>query len=107
MSNSYRASDHKKWASAGLKDYGDFSDCITYCNQAEDYCDSLRGDWFYGDDTTRTIYSGSFANDHSPGSDENTWAVVYDTEKEYQKALAEWEEYPEYEESESDESEED
>jgi hypothetical protein len=105
-STSYRGYDHKEWAAAGLKDYADFSDCVEYVNQEDDYCDSLRGEWWYADDETRTIYSGTFGNDHSPGASHMTFAEVYDEEEEYKEAVAVWEAQPEYLESEDDDMEE-
>lgn len=98
----YVASQYRDWKNAGLKDFGDFSECIEYVNQTEDGFDSLRGDWFYGDDDTRTIYYGSFGNYNSPGASHYTYADVYDTEEEYREELAKWEALPEYLDNEED-----
>lgn len=84
------------WEKAGLLDYSDFSDSVEYCNQEPDWCDTLRGEWYYGDDEALVIYCGTFGNDHSSGSSLFTHAEVYDTLSEYRKALSEWEERPEY-----------
>lgn len=103
-SETFRESDHKAWAENGLKDFGTYSECVTFCNQREDDADSLAGDWFYGDDDNLTIYYGTFGNDHSPGSSHNTRAEVYEGKAEYHEALKQWEDYPEFieEEEESD-----
>ncbi len=112
MSTSYTASDYKGWASAGLKDYADFADCVEYVNQREDGFGGDRGQWYYADDETRTIYSGSFANDHSPGASHYTYAEVYeplgedeDGADEYAEAVAKWESYEEYLPTDDDEEE--
>lgn len=99
---SYTASNHKEWEKAGLKDYGDFSDCVEYVNQEDDYCDSLRGEWWYADDETTTIYSGTFGNYNSPGASQYTYAEVFCDADEYKAAVAEWEAKPEYLEHEDD-----
>lgn len=91
-----RASNYQDWAAAGFKDYGDFADMVTFCNQSEYGDGQLEGDWFYGDDDERVIYSGSFGNYNAPGSSSDTFAERYETEDEYRAALAEWEAYPEY-----------
>lgn len=94
-STSYRASDHKEWYDAGLEAIQEQYE-MEYCNQEDDGCDCLRGDWFIADDTTRTIIFGTFGNYNSPGASHYTYAEVYDTEDDYREALAEWEGHPEY-----------
>lgn len=96
------AFNHEEWAARGLKDYSDYADMVTYCNQEEDGFDCQRGEWFYGDDATRTIYYGTFGNYNSPGADCYTYADDYDTEEEYRAELAKWEAMPEYLDSEDD-----
>ncbi len=92
----YCEANGAEWESQHLKEYGEYSDAIEYVNQADDYGDSLRGEWFASDDRTRTIYHGSFGNDHSPGASHYTNAEVFATEEEYRAKLAEWEALPEY-----------
>jgi hypothetical protein len=90
------ASHHEDWTNAGLKDYGDFAECVTYYN-----CDTLGDDteegmWFYPDDDSLTIYGGTFGNEDAPGSDSCTWAQIYEDEDAYKRAVAELEACPEY-----------
>src|SRR5262245_45372657 len=92
----YIAADHRPWDAAGLKDYGDFAECVTYCNQSEYGCDQLEGDWWYADDDTPTIYSGTFGNYNSPGASWYTFAAVYDDVDEYLAEVARLEGIPEY-----------
>lgn len=109
MSKYYTGFNHAEWEKAGLKDFGDFAECVTYCNQMEDYADSLQGEWWYADDDTLTIYHGTFGNDHSPGASIYTHAEVYDNDQDYRDQVKEWEAEPEYidrEEYEDDEDEE-
>lgn len=93
---------------------------MDYRNQREDYCDSLAGVWFAVPDEPvehaggcfRVIFSGSFGNDHSPGSSGSTFARLYnvlssDAMEEFANDLAEWEGFPEYLETESDDSDDD
>jgi hypothetical protein len=98
MSNYYNASEYAKWEAAGLKDYGDFCECVEYVNQSEYGCDQLEGEWYYCDDETLTIYYGTFGNDNSPGASCYTDADVYSEEEraDYEAAKAEWEAQPEY-----------
>lgn len=103
----YTAWDHKAWAEAGLKDYGDFSDCVEYVNQSEFGDGQLEGEWWYADDDTRTVYYGSFGNDNSPGASSYTYADTFpDDEAGYKEAVGRWEAYPEYLESEEEEEDE-
>lgn len=95
-STTYNAFRHKEWKAAGLKNYEDFADMVEYVNQSPDYGDSLCGEWWYEDEETLTIYSGSFGNDHSPGASSYTYANVYDSKVNYEKAVKEWEAEPEY-----------
>lgn len=98
MSDHYCEFDHKAWQAAGLKDYGDFSECVEYVNQEEDGPDQDRGEWYYCDDDTLTIYYGSFGNYNSPGASSYTYADVYEQDEraDYERVKAEWESYPEY-----------
>jgi hypothetical protein len=80
MSQSYNAFDHAKWDAAGLKDFGDFAECVEYVNQ-RDYGDFTEGDWYYCDDETRTIYTGTFGNYNSPGASSYTNADVYEADE--------------------------
>ena len=109
MSDHYCAFDHEEWDSAGLKDYGDFAECVSYVNQREYGDGSLAGGWYYCDDETRTIYSGSFGNDNSPGASMYTYADVYGEEEadEYAADKARWDAKDEYLETEEEEDEED
>jgi hypothetical protein len=79
-----------------LKPHEDYCDCVTYCNEVYDDSGSGMGygEWWYADDKTYTIYSGTFSNSHSPGS--YIVADVYATIEEYCDALAEREAQPEY-----------
>ncbi len=100
-------SNYREWAEHGLKDFGDFSDCIEYVNQTEDYCDSLAGEWYYCDDDALVIYSGTFGNYNSPGASHYMSAEVYDRDGEgraaYEKDKAGWESQDEYLPSEDEE----
>lgn len=98
MSTSYNAFDHKAWEAAGLKDFGDFAECVEYVNQFELGDGQLEGDWFYCDDETLTIYTGSFGNYNSPGASSYTNADVYeaDEKEEYEAEKAKLEAQPEY-----------
>jgi hypothetical protein len=81
MSTSYNAFNHKAWSEAGLKDYGDFAECVEFANQIELGDGTLEGDWYYCDDETRTIYTGTFGNYNSPGASSYTNADVYDEDE--------------------------
>jgi hypothetical protein len=85
-----------------MKDFGDYSDCVEYVNQSEDYGDCLRGEWYYGDDESLIIYYGSFGNYNSPGASCYTHSEQHETENEYRAALQQWIDQPEYLESEED-----
>jgi hypothetical protein len=93
------------WESLGLKDYSEYCDAVQYFNQADDYCDSCRGEWFWDDPDTLTVYGGTFGNDHSPGSDHYTWAEVFDDASEFEQRVKFLESLPEWLESDDDESE--
>lgn len=105
-STNYRPSDYASWESAGLKDFGDYSDSIEYREQRECYGDSLEGGWFYGDDDTLTIYSGTYGNYNSPGASHYTSADVYDDREEYLAEVKRLDALPEYLDSDEDDSEE-
>jgi hypothetical protein len=92
---SFRACDYKEWDAAGLNAIQERHE-MEYCNQEEDGCDSLAGEWFIADDAARTIIYGTFGNYNSPGASHYTYADVYTDEAEYRAALAEWEAKPEY-----------
>jgi hypothetical protein len=98
MSRSYNAFNHKAWAEAGLKDYGDFADMVEFVNQTEYGDGQLEGEWYYCDDETRTIYTGTFGNYNSPGADSYTNADVYDEDEidEYNAEKAKLEAQDEY-----------
>jgi len=96
MSDFFSGADHKAWADKGLKDFGDYAECVEYVEQEDDYGDSLRGSWFYGDEDNLTLYYGTFGNYNSPGASHFTYAEVYDDEDEFLDALAEWEAKEEY-----------
>ena len=81
---------------APYKEFGDFAECVTYCNQLEIGDGSYEGDWFYCDDESLTIYDGTFGNDHSPGASDYTHHERYETKEEYEKHKAKYEDYPEY-----------
>lgn len=95
---SYCAFDYKAWEAAGLKDFGDFADCVEYCNQSEYGDGQLEGEWYYIDNETKTIYYGSFGNDWAPGASSYTYADVYSDDEvvEFSNVALDWEEAPEY-----------
>lgn len=78
-----------------IKDFCEYSEYITYCNQDDDF-DSLCGEWYYFDNDNLVIYHGTFGNDHSPGSKYYTSYHECDTKEEYSKLCKQWEELPEY-----------
>jgi hypothetical protein len=98
MSMNYNAFNHKAWAEAGLKDFGDFAECVEYVNQFELGDGTLEGEWYYCDDETRTIYTGTFGNYNSPGASSYTNADVYDEDEieEYNAEKAKLEAQEEY-----------
>lgn len=81
MSKHYNAFGHKEWDAAGLKDFGDFAEAVEYINQSEYGDGQLEGEWYYCDDDTRTIYTGTFGNYNSPGASSYTNADVYDEDE--------------------------
>lgn len=99
------AFNHKAYAAAGFKDFGEYADCVTFFNQTEFGDGQLEGEWFYADDDTLTIYTGTFGNYNAPGADSYTNAQRYECEEEYQEAVAELEAAPEYLETEEPEEE--
>jgi hypothetical protein len=100
------AFNHEQWQRHGLKDYADFAEHATFCNQAEYGDGQLEGEWFYIDDEplpngSRVIYFGSFGNDNSPGASAYTNAEVFDggdpdEMAEFTLRAREWEAKPEY-----------
>lgn len=99
------AFNHKAYAAAGFQDFSEYADCVTYFNQQESGYGDYEGEWFYADDDTLTIYTGTFGNDHCAGASMYTYAEKYDTEEEYKEAVAELEAAPEYLETEEPEEE--
>ena len=114
MSWTIRASEHAEWASFGLDSFdAEIGDYAEYCNQREDYCDSLAGDVYAAPDRTtngpdgtvyRVLFVSSFSNDHSPWASHYTHAELYtvgnaDDEEEYAADLKRYESAPEYLES--------
>lgn len=98
----YQAGDHRSWEAAGLKDFGDFAECISEVDIRPDGFDVTAGTWFYADDDTLTIYQGTFGNDHSPGADHYTSADIYDDPDEYQKEADRLYSLPEFLDDDSD-----
>jgi hypothetical protein len=92
----YTAFDNRAWDAAGLKDFGDFAECVTNCNQSEYGDDQLEGDWWYADDDNRTIYSGTFGNYNSPGASSYTFADVYENVEDFRAEVVQLEAMPEY-----------
>lgn len=108
MSQTICAFDHQDWNDLGLADYGDFSDCIEWCNQGEDAF-SGYGRWYYIPDEplpdgSRVIYHGTYGNYNSPGASSYTYAEIYDPDEkdEYTKHVAYWERQEEWEETEDE-----
>ena len=102
MPTTYNAYDFASWEAIGLEDFGDFADCVSYFNQAEDAF-SGYGDWFYIPDSplpdgSFVVYGGSYGNDNSPGASRYTYAEVYEADEEeaYRERIAELEAFPEY-----------
>lgn len=106
-------SDHSEWSKYGL-DTLLSNEEAEYINQQDDYCDSLRGEWYslpeqlvFGDDGIRyrVIFGGTFGNFHSPMCSHFTWAYLYDIDDgeevaSYLADVAKLQSYPEYLESE-------
>jgi hypothetical protein len=103
MMMDYAACEHGEWSEAGLKDFTDYSDCITYCYQSHYNVDQLQGKWWYADEEALTIYWGSFGNYNSPGASHHTYANVYDDREEFLKEVGWWECIPEFLEEDEDE----
>ena len=81
---SYKAFDNQEWTKAGLYDFNDISEMVTYINQTELGDGQLEGEWYYCDDESITIYHGTFGNDNAPGASLYTSADVYDDVEEYE-----------------------
>jgi hypothetical protein len=98
MPTNYNAFNHKKWAEAGLREYGDFAECVEFTNQYELGDGQLEGDWYYCDDENMVIYTGTFGNYNAPGADSYTNADKYDAteQAEYDAEKARLEAMPEY-----------
>jgi hypothetical protein len=116
MPFSVTAFDHRAWARHGLKDYGDFAECIGECNQRE-MADHTSGEWFFIDEDVlppmqgvdyegkpaneKAIYFGTWGNDNAPGADSYTYAEIFDMDDKDDRAAyaarrAEWERAPEW-----------
>ncbi len=105
MSFTICACEVEEWHHYELEDYCDFSEKITEYNQ-EERCDHTKGRWYYIPDGLlpngdRVIYFGTWGNDNAPGSSSYTYAEVYDTEDDDEKAkfekdMAELKAYPEW-----------
>ncbi len=83
MPRTINAFNHAEWERHGLKDYGDFAERVTHCNQAEYGDGQLEGEWFFIDEEplpngNRVIYYGSFGNDNAPGASMHTHATIFD-----------------------------
>jgi hypothetical protein len=90
----FKASD-PDWETYEFKRFNEFSDKVTYCNQ-EEFGDGYRGDWYYCDDDTLRVYFGTFADYHSPGASQYTYAESYETQAEYDAVKAKWESAEEF-----------
>ena len=101
----YSAHRFEAWEAAGLKDYGDYADCVEYRNERESGFGDSEGAWFYGDDDNLTIYTGTFGNDHSPGASHYTSAEVFDDREEYLAEVKRLDSLPEYLDDDSDDDE--
>lgn len=89
-----QACNYKEWEAAGLKDFGDYADCVNYCNQREFGDGQLEGDWYYFDEDTGILYYGTFGNYNSAGASHYTYA---ETDKlEAETMLSQYEAAPEY-----------
>lgn len=88
--------DSKLWEQMSLKDFGDFADSVEYVNQAEDWADSFCGQWYFADPEKLVIYSGTFGNDHSPGSRMYTYAETFDDSDQFLRTLKSWHKMPIY-----------
>ncbi len=85
----YSEGNLKEWYDADLKDFGSYAEKVRYKNQRScGECD--KGDWFYADDETLTIYHGTYGNYNAPGCG-YTYADVFDDKEEYRDAVKEWE----------------
>ncbi len=83
MPRTINASNHAEWARNGLKDYGEFAERVTFCNQSAFGDGQLEGEWYFIDekplpDASRVIYVGSFGNDNAPGASMHTHATIFD-----------------------------
>jgi hypothetical protein len=115
MPRTINAFNHAEWERHGLKDYGDFAERVTFCNQAEYGDGQLEGEWFYIDEEPlpnagRVIYFGGFGNDNAPGASMYTNAEIFDDSDpdelaEFTLRAQEWEGKPEYIEEDFDEGE--
>lgn len=92
----YCSNEHDVWDELSLKEFGDYADAITYFNQEDDYGDSMRGEWFYADDDSMTIYHGTFSNHNSPGAMFYTYATVFEDVSHYKSEVARLEQSPEF-----------
>lgn len=104
MSFTVNAFNHEEWQRHNLRDFADFADRITFCNQSECGDGQFEGEWYFIDDQPlanldRVIYFGSFGSDHSPGASSYTNAEIFDGIDEladFTLRAQEWESRPEY-----------
>ena len=98
------AFNHKRWSARGLKDFGDYAECVEYINQSELGDGTIEGEWYYVDDENKTIYFGTFGNYNSPGASSYTYADQYGPDEwaDYGNKVAILEDSPEYLETEDD-----
>jgi hypothetical protein len=113
--------NYDEWKLYGLKDYSDFAECVSECNQHTWGDDTTSGEWFFVDDEPplppgepddRVIYFGTWGNDNSPGTSMYTHGEIFDMSNpndaaKFEKRKAEWEAFPEWCETEEDEDDED
>lgn len=88
--------DRAEWESRGLKEFGDYAESVEYVYDQPDYEGSNRGEWFYADDETQTLYTGTYGNDHSPGASMYTWAEIFTDADIYRFHVDKWNKAPAY-----------
>jgi hypothetical protein len=93
MSFTVMGTNREDWERNGLREYGDFADQVEERNQ-QDFGDHSTGMWFFVDDdilppmkdvdyggqvpNEKAIYTGTWGNDHSPGSTHYMQAEIFD-----------------------------
>lgn len=90
--------DHAEWEKNRLNVE---MENATYINQIESGFGDDKGEWFDVDDDHLIVYTGTFSNDHSPGSSHNTYAEIFEDKAEYSARVKELEGMPEFLESDS------